>query len=114
MTNNERQEIEAYINAAIKGTIKELKREGFINADQSPGYMETLIRLSAYYQNDLQDEAITVALQRLQNDKYIDIIPLFYYAHNTIAHIAYLYDVDASTITRNKKRLCLEISKYIT
>lgn len=113
MTSSEKQEIEAYINAAIKGTIKELKREGFIGIE-NPGYMETLIRLNAYYQNDLQDEAITEALQRLQNDKYIDIIPLFYYAHNTIAHIANLYDVDASTITRNKKRLCLEISKYIT
>lgn len=111
MTINERQELKALIDATINETIKELKKQGFLSLDHN--YNETQNRLYGYYQNDMQDEEITEALSRLQNDKYIDIIPLFYYAQNSIEHIASLYDVDTSTITRNKKRLCLAISKYI-
>ena len=113
MTDNERREIKALIDATISETIKELKKQGLLSLDQCHSYTETQIRLYNYYQNDMQDEEITEALSRLQNDRYIDIIPLFYYSQNSIEHIASLYDVDASTITRNKKRLCLEISKYI-
>ena len=114
MTNDDRQEIKALIDAAISETIKGLKQHGLINSDQFNRYGETQARLFAYYRNDMQDDEITGALSRLQSDKYIDIIPLFYYSRNSIEHIANLYDVDESTITRNKKRLCLEISKYIT
>lgn len=114
MTNYDRQEIKTLINTTINETIKELKKQGLLNLDQYQRYAEAQARLFAYYQNDLQDEEITKALLRLKNDRYIDIIPLFYYAQNSIEHIASLYDVDTSTIVRNKKRLCLEISKYIT
>lgn len=114
MTNYDRQEIKTLINSTINETIKELKKQGLLNLDQYQRYDEAQARLFAYYQNDMQDEEITKALLRLQNDRYIDIIPLFYYAQNSIEHIASLYDVDTSTIVRNKKRLCLEISKYIT
>ena len=114
MTNYDRQEIKTLINTTINETIKELKKQGLLNLDQYQRYDEAQARLFAYYQNDMQDEEITKALLRLQNDRYIDIIPLFYYAQNSIEHIASLYDVDTSTIVRNKKRLCLEISKYIT
>lgn len=112
MTNDDRQEIKAFIDATINEMIKELKKQGLLSKDHL--YNETQNRLYGYYQNDMQDEEITEALSRLQNDRYIDIIPLFYYAQNSIEHIASLYDVDTSTIVRNKKRLCLEISKYIT
>ena len=114
MTNYDRQEIKTLINSTINETIKALKKQGLLNLDQYQRYDEAQARLFAYYQNDMQDEEITKALLRLQNDRYIDIIPLFYYAQNSIEHIASLYDVDTSTIVRNKKRLCLEISKYIT
>lgn len=114
MTNYDRQEIKTLINTTINETIKELKKQGLLNLDQYQRYGEAQARLFAYYKNDMQDEEITKALLRLQNDRYIDIIPLFYYAQNSIEHIASLYDVDTSTIVRNKKRLCLEISKYIT
>ena len=45
----------------------------------------------------------------MKDDDYFDIIPLYYFTGNTIEHIASGYDVDISTITRNKKRLCYEI-----
>lgn len=106
--------IKVYIDSAIKKTVRELKKQGVINTDDSAGYAEAVARLKAYYKNDLQDDEITGALEKLSNDRYIDIIPLYFYSKNTIEHIASLYDVEISTITRNKKRLCMEIYKLIT
>lgn len=106
--------IKVYIDSAIKKTVRELKKQGVINTDDSAGYAEAVARLKAYYRNDLQDDEITGALEKLSNDRYIDIIPLYFYSNNTIEHIASLYGVEISTITRNKKRLCMEIYKLIT
>lgn len=111
MTAADKKEIQAYIDAAIQSTIQGLKAQGIISPD-APLRLTTS-RLHDYYKNDMQDADITRALERLKEDRYIDIIPLYYYSHNTIEHIASLYDVDVSTITRNKKRLCKEISKII-
>lgn len=105
--------IKAYIDSAIKKTVRELKKQGVVKTDDSAGYAEAVTRLKAYYKNDLQDDEITAALVKMSGDRYIDIIPLYYYSNKTIEHIASLYDVDISTITRNKKRLCMEIYRLI-
>lgn len=122
MTRNEKREIEnyidnaikSYIDSAIRKTVRELTKQGLISENNAAGYAEIVTRLQAYYKNDLQDEAITEAISKLKNDPYIDIIPLFYYSNNTIEHIAGMFNCDPSTITRNKKRLCMEIYKNVT
>lgn len=114
MTNSEKLEIQAYIDDTVKKTVQELKKNGLINADPKNGYEETVSKLRAYYQSDKDDESITKALDTLKDDVYFDIIPLYYLSNQTIEHIASMYNVDTSTITRNKKRLCMEIYKLIT
>lgn len=114
MTDSEKLEIQAYIDSTIKKTVQELKKNGLINTDPKNGYDKTVSKLRAYYQNDKDDERITKALDAIKDDVYFDIIPLYYLSNQTIEHIASMYNVDTSTITRNKKRLCMEIYKLIT
>ena len=114
MTDSEKLEIQAYIDNTIKKTVQELKKNGLINTDLKSGYDETVSKLKAYYLNDKDDENITKALDAIKDDVYFDIIPLYYLSNQTIEHIASMYNVDTSTITRNKKRLCMEIYKLIT
>ena len=122
MTSQEKREIrnyidnaiKAYIDSAIRGTIHELKKQGLINEDHKAGYAEVVTRLKVYYKNDKHDEALTDALLKLQSDPYINIIPLYYFSGYTLEHIANIYSCEISTITRNKKRLCMEIYKLIT
>lgn len=121
MTNQEKREIrqyidnaiKAYIDSAIRKTVNELKKQGLINEDHKAGYAEVITRLKVYYKNNKQDEALTDALSKLQDDPYIDIIPLYYFSMYTLEQIASVYNCDLSTITRNKKRLCKEIYKLL-
>lgn len=114
MTDSEKLEIQAYIDDTVKKTVQELKKNGLINTDSKSGYDEIVSRLRAFYQNDQDDKDIAQALYALKDDVYFDIIPLYYLSNQTIEHIASMYNVDTSTITRNKKRLCMEIYKLTT
>ena len=48
-------------------------------------------------------------LNRLSDDKYIDIIFLYYRDNKTLEFIAEYFDRDVTTVSRNKKRLILAI-----
>jgi hypothetical protein len=49
------------------------------------------------------------ALKRICNDKYAELIPMWYFENQTRDMIAEHLDVDASTISRNKTRLINEL-----
>ena len=107
-----RQEIEEIIKQTAIATVEELKAAGAI--DQSGLiYRSVEKHLRDYYKNDAEDPDLEEALRGIRTDAYYDVIPLYYYSDNTIEHIASLYDVDTSTITRNKKRLCFKIYKLM-
>lgn len=103
------KEIEAIIERAIRKNMIALKAAGALKDNKSMIYEDVARMLTDYYKNDAENERLEAALEELKNDMYFDIIPLYYYSNNTIEHIAKRYDVDDSTITRNKKRLCFEI-----
>lgn len=94
---------------AAHKTVMQLKAAGALKDNNSIIHREISKALRSYYQNGQENKDLENALDQLKDDAYIDIIPLYYYSGNTIEHIAAAYDVDISTITRNKKRLCYEI-----
>ena len=53
----------------------------------------------------LHIKQIERCLLLISKDKYYDIIPLFYFEHNTIEAISEKLFCDVKTIYRNKKRL---------
>lgn len=56
---------------------------------------------------------IDSALTKLKNDKYYDIIRYKYFEKKTNEEIAEYYDVDGTTISRNKSRLINIIKIYL-
>lgn len=95
-------------DCTVQKAIAELKAAGFIKDVRSVVHKEISGRLKNYYKG-APDPKLKDALEQLKDDDYFDIIPLYYFSGNTIEHIASGYDVDVSTITRNKKRLCFEL-----
>lgn len=59
-------------------------------------------------------ELVDAALQRIRKDKYFDVIPMLYFEGKSREYIAERFEVDVSTITRNKNRLInrLKISLF--
>ena len=102
---------EAEIKKIVKETIRELRRTGALQSVNEMAYREINSILYAYYDNGGTDQDITAALERHKNDEYFKIIPLFYDYRYTIEAIAQECSVEPSTITRNKKRLCLAVYK---
>ena len=92
-------------------TINELKKNGMLKTDVS--YQEASELLQAYYEGGERDKQIREALKGVSSDKYYKIIPLYYGYNYTIEQIAEVLQVETSTVTRNKKRLCLKIYSMI-
>lgn len=65
-------------------------------------------RLRAYYRGR-RDAELEITLKRLEGETYYEIIPLYYQQEMLLEEIAEQLNIDVSTVTRNKKNLCLKI-----
>ena len=104
---------EETIKKIVKQTIEELLRSGILRNNNELAYAEISSILTAYYQDGQDDELIRKAVQETESDPYGKIIPLYFDYGYTIERIAEAFHVEISTITRNKKRLCLQIYNSI-
>ena len=104
---------EKLIKLIVKETIEELKRSGILRSFNELAYAEITSVLTSYYDDGETDAEITSALHKLEDDPYYKIIPLYFRYNYTIEKISEVFDVEISTITRNKKRLCLAIYNAI-
>lgn len=103
------KKIEALIEKTVKKAFKELKEKGALKSQSDLIYKDISKLLRSYYKTGEENIVLQNALDQLQDDYYIKIIPLYYSREKTIEELAVLFSVDVSTITRNKKRLCFEI-----
>lgn len=101
------------IKLIVKETIEELKRSGILRSYNELAYAEVTSVLTAYYEGGESDTAVTEAIKGIEGDTYYKIIPLYFSYGYTIERIAEVFGVEISTITRNKKRLCLAIYNSI-
>lgn len=69
--------------------------------------------LFEYYSGKPKDSAISEALKRMTGDAYFEILEMYYGQGFTQERIAEKIGCDTSTITKNKKRLCLHLYKLI-
>lgn len=97
------------IRMIVKEVIDELIRDGMLREASSMAYTEISAKIKAYYSRGQKDEEMKKAISAVEEDKYFKIIPLYFYYGYTIEEIAETFEVETSTIVRNKKRLCLEI-----
>ena len=100
------------VRLVIKETVKELKRQGLLTDGR---YTDVSRQLRNYYKAmpGAEDADISKALQTLREDPYFEIIPLYYDGNVTLEDIAEIKGVDVSTVTRNKKRLCMMIYNFL-
>ncbi|MCI9434765.1 MAG: sigma-70 family RNA polymerase sigma factor [Bacilli bacterium] len=60
-----------------------------------------------------QVRLVNNALKKIKNDKYYDIIPMYYFDEMTIEEIAEELDCSVGTISMNKKDLINKLKIYI-
>lgn len=93
----------------VKETVKELRKTGYLKRSDDIAYSEISSRLFEYFKKPDSDPAVGIALENVKGDQYFKIIPMYYRDRVTIDWIAEEFNCEISTITRNKKRLCLKI-----
>lgn len=103
----------AMIREIVRETVEELKRSGILKTINEFAYAEVTSILTSYYKDGQSDPVIRKALEDIETDTYYNIIPLYFDYNYTLEKIAEVLDVDVTTISRNKKRLCLAVYNAI-
>ena len=106
---------EELIKKVVRQTVDELKRAGMLRDDTSEKYREASKILKRYYKANEEPgfmKAVGNTLSILTEDQYYSILPLYYCHGYTNESIAELLNVEVSTVTRNKKRLCIEFYNW--
>lgn len=93
-------------------TVRQMKKEGMVKEINEIMFEEISKRL-CYHFNEGYSEEIAKVLNEIKTDSYYTIIPLYFGKRMTHEQIAEKMGVDVTTITRNKKRLCIEIYRLL-
>lgn len=107
----EQEEIE--ITEVVKDTVKEMRQNGLLKRSDDVAYSEVSNRLYEYYRNPERDPEVGAALEKIRGDYYEDIIPFYYRDKTSLDWLAEKFSCELSTITRNKKRLCLKVFQLL-
>lgn len=99
------------IRGIVIETIRELRSNGLLRRQDDVAYAEMAVRLYEYYREPDRDRKMGDALGSIKGDFYFGILPAFYCEQKTIEQIAEEFDCEISTVTRNKKRLCLHLAR---
>lgn len=100
---------DADVKRIVQLTILELKQQELLQDVESAAYKEISERLTRFFTLDVPDDDLSQALEKIKSDKYRHILWMFYRDGYTVEEIAERIGVDVRTVSRNKKRLCLEI-----
>lgn len=100
---------DADVKRIVQLTILELKQQELLQDVESAAYKEVSERLTRFFTLDAPDDDLSQALDKIQSDRYRHILWMFYRDGYTVEEIAERIGVDVRTVSRNKKRLCLEI-----
>ena len=105
LTDENKKEVEALFDIMID----KLKKNNMLKNISDSVYQDISSKLFGFYKYGETDIKMKNVLSDLKDDVYINIIPLFYKNRYTIDNIAEIMNCDASTVVRNKKRLCTTI-----
>ena len=100
------------VKQIVKLTVKELKKEGMVK-ELDDVMFEDMSKRLFYHFNEGYSEDVARVLNEIKTDFYYSIIPMYFGKRMTHEAIAEKLNVEVSTITRNKKRLCIEIYRLL-
>ncbi len=99
---------ESEIKAVVKATISEMRAKGLLKDDIQQAYQVVAQRIKKYFCG-ASDPQLAEVLDSMRNDMYYEVLTLYYRDGLKIESVADAIKSDASTVSRHKKRLCLEI-----
>lgn len=99
---------EADIRKVVNATIDAMLKRNMIRFNDNMILSAAGNILTRYYNGDITDAAIDDALNILKDYTYSEVLRMYYHDHMTLEEIAERYNVDVSTIRRNKKKLCIK------
>lgn len=100
---------ETEVKRIVALTIYELQQRNILQGFEIAAYKEISNRLHSFFNLDVPDDDLQSALDKLKRDKYFHVLWMFYRDGYTVEEIAERLNVDVRTVSRNKKRLCLQI-----
>ena len=109
--------LDSAVKLTVHETVAELRKSGFLTSPDKMAYKVAAQKIQEHFAalkaGEQGDSDVDIALRAISRDEYRNILRLYYYNGMTIEQIAEVYDCDPCTITRNKKRLCLEVQKKL-
>lgn len=99
MTNDDLQKI-------VSAVIDELLDKKIIIFNRNALYAQVGTALKNHFINS--DPAVSTVLDQLRDEKYYNILELYYRDGLTCEQIAERLNVDVSTVARQKKKLCFK------
>lgn len=101
---------ETEVKKIVRQTIKELMKQELLKDAIGIAYKEISDRLQKFYAPfAAEDNELADAIDQLKGDKYRHILWMFYRDGYTVEEIAEKLNVDVRTVSRNKKRLCIDL-----
>lgn len=105
-------ETETLIQQTVDATIKKLKHNGMLKAQNTDSYARTEDVLRRYPNLECESPLlmkIEEALDSVREDQYYDIIVFSYFDGICREEVGYLMNVTPRTVTRHKRRLVEQI-----
>jgi len=106
---------EEKITEIVKLTISEYRRQEGLEGSRGKRTVEyqEAIRMIAEYYSGRGNKKVGEALNEISRDAYFKILPKYFRDGMTIDQLAIAFDCEPVTISRNKKRLCLEVLRRV-
>ena len=108
-----KNDIKSVIQNTVKETVDELKRNGLLKSSNDVIYKTVSERLRAFYKSPRRDKKMAAALAEMESDYYFGILELYFGSGYTMEYIAGKYNCEVSTVSRNKKRLCMQLHSLL-
>ena len=99
------------VKRIVSDTVNELLKDNMIRYSDIIIYERMSERLREHYKKC--DPLVAEALSKLTDHQYYEVLEMYYGDNCTLEFIAEEFDVDISTIVRNKKALCIKIFNMI-
>lgn len=106
-------ELQALIAETVRETVREMKHSGLLKRADDVAYSEISNRLYQYYEDRENDPEMGAALEKIRGDYYAGVLEMYYRQKLALDWIAESYHCELTTISRNKKRLCLRLFQLL-
>lgn len=106
---------EEKIAEIVKLTISEYRRQEGLEGSRGKRTVEyqEAIRMITDYYSGRGSKKVGEALREMSQDAYFKILPKYFRDGMTLEQLSIAFDCEPITISRNKKRLCLEVLRRV-